>query len=53
MACVGYAASRDEVGALAQTGADFIALGEWIWTEPQSVAATVAAAAANLAAPAQ
>jgi thiamine-phosphate pyrophosphorylase len=49
--CVGYAASLDEVGALAQTGADFIALGEWIWTEPQSVAAGVAAAAKILAAP--
>ena len=52
VACVGYAASRDEVGALAQTGADFIALGEWIWTEPQDTAATIAAAAQILAAPA-
>ncbi len=50
--CVGYAASRDEIAPLAQTGADFIALGEWIWTEPQNVAATIAAAAATLAAPA-
>jgi thiamine-phosphate pyrophosphorylase len=52
VACVGYAASLDEVGALAQTGADFVALGEWIWNEPQSLAATIAAAAENLAAPA-
>ncbi len=50
--CVGYAASLDEIGPLAGTGADFIALGEWIWNEPQSVAASVAAAAAILAAPA-
>jgi thiamine-phosphate pyrophosphorylase len=53
VACVGYAASLDEVGALAQTGADFIALGEWIWTEQES-AADIAAAAQQLAsAPAQ
>ncbi len=50
--CVGYAASHDEIGALLQTGADFVALGEWTWNEPQSVAASVAAAAAILAAPA-
>jgi thiamine-phosphate pyrophosphorylase len=50
--CVGYAASRDEVAPLAQTGVDFIALGEWIWTEPQNTAATVAATAQLLAAPA-
>jgi len=50
--CVGYAASRDEIAPLAQTGADFIALGEWIWTEPQNTAATIAAAAQILAAPA-
>ena len=51
--CVGYAASLDEVAPLAQTGADFIALGEWIWTEPHNAAATIAAAAQLLAAPAQ
>ena len=45
IACVGYAASRDEIAPLAQTGADFIALGEWIWTEPHNTAATIAAAA--------
>jgi thiamine-phosphate pyrophosphorylase len=43
--CIGYAANLDEVGVLARTGADFIALGEWIWTEPRGVAAIVAAAA--------
>jgi thiamine-phosphate pyrophosphorylase len=47
--CVGYAASRDEIAPLTQTGADFIALGEWIWTEPQNTAATIAAAAQQLA----
>ena len=52
--CVGYAASRDEIAPLAQTGADFIALGEWIWTEPHNTAAIIAAIAQQLAsAPAQ
>jgi thiamine-phosphate pyrophosphorylase len=49
---VGYAASLDEVGPLAQTGADFIALGEWIWTQPQGVTAAIKAAVETLAAPA-
>ena len=48
--CIGYAANRDEVGPLAQTGADFIALGEWIWKEPNGAAAAVAVAAEHLAA---
>jgi thiamine-phosphate pyrophosphorylase len=50
--CIGYAANLDEVGPLARTGADFIALGDWIWTHSQGVAAGVAAAAELLAAPA-
>lgn len=48
--CVGYAASLDEVEALARTGADFIALGEWLWTEPRGADAVVMAAARQLAA---
>jgi thiamine-phosphate pyrophosphorylase len=50
--CIGYAANPDEVGPLARTGADFIALGDWIWTHPQGAAAAIAAAAEHLAAPA-
>ena len=49
--CVGYAASLDEVSPLAQAGADFVALGDWIWTHAQGPVATVAAAAASLAEP--
>lgn len=49
--CVAYAADPDEVGPLARTGADFVALGDWIWTKPQGAAAIVAAAAEHLAAP--
>jgi thiamine-phosphate pyrophosphorylase len=42
--CVGYAAGLDEIEPLARTGADFIALGDWIWTHPQGAAAAIAAA---------
>jgi thiamine-phosphate pyrophosphorylase len=49
--CIGYAASADEVRPLAQAGADFVALGDWIWTHPQGPAAAVAAAAKALAEP--
>ena len=42
--CVGYAANPDEVAPLAQAGADFVALGDWIWTQPQGGAAAIAAA---------
>ena len=48
--CVGYAGHPDEVAALARTGTDFVALGEWIWTQPQGAAAAIAAAAENLTA---
>jgi len=48
--CVGYAADLDEAAAVARTGADFVALGEWIWTEPKGTAAALAAAAEILAA---
>jgi thiamine-phosphate pyrophosphorylase len=29
--CVGYAAHLDEIGAIAQAGGDFVAIGENIW----------------------
>ncbi len=44
--CVGYAADLSEVALLAQAGADFVALGDWIWTHTDSPAAVVANAAA-------
>jgi thiamine-phosphate pyrophosphorylase len=46
--CVGYAAHLDEVAMLAQAGADFVALGDWIWTEDLTPAAAVAAAGDRL-----
>ena len=49
--CVGYAANADEIRPLAQAGADFIALGDWIWTQPGGGETAVAAAAQILAAP--
>jgi thiamine-phosphate pyrophosphorylase len=50
--CVAYAVGEQEIEPLARTGADFIALGEWMWREPNGVAGVAAAAAAKLAEPA-
>jgi thiamine-phosphate pyrophosphorylase len=47
--CVGYAANLDEVAPLARAGADFVALGDWIWTNELNPAAAIAAAAERLA----
>lgn len=48
--CIGYASSADQVRPLAQAGADFVALGEWIWSEPTGAEQGLAAAAQSLAA---
>jgi thiamine-phosphate pyrophosphorylase len=47
--CVGFAGAPDEVAPLAQAGADFVALGDWIWAASPDPAAAVAAAACQLA----
>jgi thiamine-phosphate pyrophosphorylase len=47
--CVAYAASADEVEPLVSAGADFIALGDWVFADPRGAAAAVAGAAALLA----
>jgi thiamine-phosphate pyrophosphorylase len=47
--CVGYAASLDEVDALARAGADFVALGDFVWNDTRGAAAAVTAAARLLA----
>jgi len=47
--CVGYAAALDEVAPLAQAGADFIALGDFVFSDPARVAANVTAARQQLA----
>lgn len=49
--CVAYAAALDEVAPLVKAGADFIALGDFVWRDPLAVAATVAEAALQLGLP--
>jgi thiamine-phosphate pyrophosphorylase len=46
--CVGWAMSLDEVAALAGAGADFIAIGDAVWGDPQGPRAAMTAAAARL-----
>ncbi len=46
--CVGFAASLDEIGALAKAGADFVAVGDCIWSDPRGPAAAMADAAGRL-----
>ena len=47
--CVGFADSLEEVGPLAAAGADFIAVGEWIFAHAGGPAAAIAEAAGRLA----
>jgi thiamine-phosphate pyrophosphorylase len=49
--CVAYAASLDEVAPLVKAGADFVALGDWLWRDPQAIAAQIARAGADLRLP--
>ena len=46
--CVAYAAGKDDVRPLVRTGADFIALGDWVWSAPEGAAKAIAAAGASL-----
>jgi len=48
--CIGYAASADQIRPLVEAGADFVALGEWIWSEEGGAERILAAAGASLAA---
>jgi thiamine-phosphate pyrophosphorylase len=41
--CVGYAANADEVAPLAAAGADFVALGEWVFTYSEGSGGSAAA----------
>jgi thiamine-phosphate pyrophosphorylase len=47
--CVGFAATLDEVEPLAAAGADFIAMGDWVFGAGHGAAAAVADAARRLA----
>jgi thiamine-phosphate pyrophosphorylase len=49
--CVALATSLDEAGALAAAGADFIAVGDFIWSEPGGAVAALAATAQRIALP--
>ena len=49
--CVAYAASLDEIAPLVLAGADFIALGDWLWRDPASAPSIVVAAAPLLQLP--
>lgn len=49
--CVGYAGSLEEVALLVKAGADFVALGDWVWSAPGDVATTIGRAAALLKLP--
>ena len=46
--CVAYAADLEEIAPLVAAGADFIALGDWLWRDEAAIAATLQAAAARL-----
>ena len=46
--CVAYVAGKEEIAPLVRTGADFIALGDWIWSAPEGVVKAIAAADASL-----
>jgi len=49
--CVGFAAALDEVSVLAAAGADFVALGDWLWREPQRIASQIDDATQRLSLP--
>jgi thiamine-phosphate pyrophosphorylase len=49
--CVGFAASVEEVAPLVAAGADFVALGDFLWRDPDSIAATMNEVARDLRLP--
>lgn len=49
--CVAYAAAETEVAPLAKAGADFVALGDWLWRDPQAIVAAIMRAAGHLRLP--
>ena len=49
--CVAYAAAADEVATLAQAGADFLAVGDFIFSDPRGVARALSDVAESLRQP--
>ncbi len=47
--CVAFAENLAEIAPLAAAGADFVALGDWVFIDPRGPASTVAEAAQQLA----
>jgi thiamine-phosphate pyrophosphorylase len=48
MPCVGHAAAIDEIAPLVAAGADFVALGDFLWRDPQEIAAAMGEAMRQL-----
>jgi thiamine-phosphate pyrophosphorylase len=49
--CVAYAASLDEIAPLVAAGADFIALGDFLWRDPDAIKTTTSEASRLLGMP--
>ncbi|MEP7031667.1 MAG: thiamine phosphate synthase, partial [Pseudolabrys sp.] len=49
--CVAYAANLNEIEPLVKAGADFVALGDWVWRDAQHIAAQITDAAARMKLP--
>ncbi len=49
--CVAFAETADQASALARAGADFIALSDAVWSDPERVETVITEAAARISAP--
>ena len=49
--CVAYADNLDEIAPLVAAGADFVALGDWLWRDEAAIATTLQTASAHLRLP--
>lgn len=49
--CVGYAAALDEIAPLVKAGADFVALGDWLWSDTDAIVAIITKATQHLRLP--
>ena len=46
--CVGYAAAPGDIAPLVAAGADFIAVGDFLWREPEKIASMISEACGHL-----
>jgi len=49
--CIAYADAIEEISALVAAGADFVALGDWLWRDESAIAATLQTVSAHLRLP--